>query len=53
MESPLVDIETTSLRMRMAAVTIRNYRHVTNNHRTQPMLLVSLYEVRLGSKERA
>ena len=49
MKGPLVDIETISLRMRMAAVNIRNDRHVTNNRRTKPPQLMSTYEVRLGS----
>ena len=51
MESPLMDIESTSVRMRMAAVIIHNDRHVTKNQRTQPLQLMSTYEVRVGSGE--
>ena len=43
-EGPLVDIESTSPRMRTATVIMRIDRHVPNNHRTVPTLVMSTYE---------
>ena len=48
-----MDIESISLWMRTATLIFHIDRHVTNNHRTEPTLLVSTYEVTLGSGERA
>ena len=39
--------------MRMATIIIHIGRHVMNNHRTEPTPLMSTYEVRVGSEERA
>ena len=47
-ERPLVDIETISLRIRMAAVIIHTDPHVTNRHDTEQILLVLK-----GKRERA
>ena len=44
MKVALMDIETSSPRMRMTTVIIRFGRHVMNNHHTEPTLLVSTYE---------
>ena len=43
-EGPLVDIESTSPRMRTVTVIIRIDRLVPNNHRTVPTLVMSTYE---------
>ena len=43
-QSPLVDIESTSLRIRTTTAITRIDRHVTKNHHTEPTLLVSTYE---------
>ena len=48
-----MDIESISARMRTATLIIHGDRHVTNNHRVEPTLLVSTYEVRVGSGGRA
>ena len=48
-----MDIDIIPLWMRTATVIIHIDRHVTNNHCTEPTLLVSTYEVRVGSGGRA
>ena len=48
-----MDIESTSLRMRTATAIKYIDQYAANNHCTEPTRLMSTYEVRVGSEERA